>query len=544
MQQQCLFYFKSTRNNYYHFITRSLIRNFHLTFAKIMLINPAIMKKTLRSIPGNILLAVIHLLACTAIANPASAQCLVTAAPVYSHSCSNEYFKDISISGAGVSSTVYMSGIGFCRGTYINDYALQGSTAPGGSTVTLNATRQDGYPAYLSVYIDWNNDGIYETIELAGTMASLTESTAVITYNFTVPATGADTDTNLHMRIMLSEDATGAPCTGTYGQTYDFFLIIGSGCTMPVLTVHPSAHDTVSNCPGSTGVAINASGVGMDGTFTWTPSAGLSTDTGGTVIANPLASTIYTLTGTSTGTCTATYLDTVTIISTGLPADTITVIGPSSSCLGDSIVLTGATGPGYTYTWYYNGIPEHHRSQNFLAMATGSYALVIDAYGCIDTSAAVILTFNSLPAPVVTFNGTTFYTANYYTSYQWYENGMPITGATADSVIATSDGAYNVQVTDTNGCTNTANPYSLSGLGVANIVNTGIAIYPNPANSMINILSPVTVKAVITGIEGEVIIEQNDARYMDISTLPAGLYFIALFDESGNRLAVQRLIKN
>ena len=85
----------------------------------------------------------------------------------------------------------------------------------------------------------------------------------------------------------------------------------------------------------------------------------------------------------------------------------------------------------------------------------------------------------------------------------------------------------------------------LGNLGVNTIKSaSGISIYPNPANSVINIVSGINVKAVLTGIEGGVIMEQNNARKMDISHLSAGIYFIELYDDNGSRIAVQKVIKN
>ena len=486
-------------------------------------------------------------------AHGAMAQCVDTIAPVYSNSCSHDYFESISASGIGVSSTISIGGVTTCAGTDINDFATEGITAPSGTTVTLNIIRQTGYAAYLSVYIDWANTGSYTSGDLAGSMISIPMGTSDTTYSFNVPTTGVVMGTNLHMRLMLSEDMTGAPCTATYGQTYDFFFIAGSGCTVPVLTFNPSSHDTVSNCAGGTGVSITATGAGTGGTFTWAPAAGLSTTTGSTVIANPLTTTvysvtgtsIYTITGTTTGSCSATYLDTVTVISTGMPADTIYYTGPYTFCYGDTAFFTGTTGPGYSYMWFDNGTWIHDTHNHFYATTSGSYSLVINAYGCIDTSAAVVLTVNPLPAPVITFSGTTFYAGNFYTSYQWFDNGTVISGATTDSLMATANGYYNVLVTDTNGCSDTATTYMLGNLGVNTIKSaSGISIYPNPANSVINIVSGINVKAVLTGIEGGVIMEQNNARKMDISHLSAGIYFIELYDDNGSRIAVQKVIKN
>ena len=502
------------------------------------------MKRMVRFTKKNLLLPAISLLVCAASANHASAQCSTGAAPVYSSSCSRDYYEDISASGAGVSSTISISGITACSSTYNDDYATQGITAPGGSVVTMGIARHNGYAAYLTVYVDWNNDGMYATSELAGILHNLTDSTTDTTYAFTIPTSGVVTGTHLHMRLMLSEEATGAPCTATYGQTYDFFLVVGTGCTTPVITFTPSSHDSI--CAGGAGQAITASGAGIGGTFTWSPSTGLSASTGSTVTANPTASTVYTVTGTTTSSCSATYYDTVTIVSGIMGSDTINSVGTDKFCTGDSVLLHGIPGSGYNYQWY-NGstIITHATSEDYEALASGSYTLKISAYGCSVTSPAVVVTVYPLPLPVITATGKLLQVSGSYASYQWYEGGTAITGATHDTVSAYSTGAYTVKVTDTSGCQATSAAHSYSNLGVANTINSaGIEIYPNPASSIIHIAATQAVNAVITSIEGKKITAQNNVHDMDISTLPAGMYFIELYDETGHRLMVQRLIKN
>lgn len=475
----------------------------------------------------------------------ASAQCSVTGTPTFSHSCSVEYYETINATGTGITSTISLVG-GTCSGTttYFNDYTTQGITASTGSSVAVNITRATGYTAYLTIYIDWNNNGIYETTELAGSMVTLSTSTAGATYNFTVPSTGVVTGTNLHMRMMLSEVTTGAPCTGNYGQAYDYYFIVGSGCT-PVLSFAPSSHDTI--CGGESGLNISVTGAGSGGAYTWSPSAGLTASTGSMVNANPLTTTIYSVTGTTSGGCSATYYDTITVLTGAAPVDTVISAGSDKICPGDSVLLNGSTGTGYVYQWFSGGIAiPGATSHSYEAVAGGTYMLQItNSFGCSSSSSAVAVTVYPAPIPVITFNGKVFHTGNFYSSYQWYENGTVITGATTDSLIAHSNGSYTLKVTDSNGCTATTSPFALTGLGVDNITGTqGFEIYPNPAGDVLHIVSPILATTRISSIEGKTILEQNNAREIDIHSLTPGIYFISLFDENGHRLTVRRLIKN
>ena len=76
-------------------------------------------------------------------------------------------------------------------------------------------------------------------------------------------------------------------------------------------------------CPGSSS-PISGSGAS---TYTWAPSTGLSVTTGNYINASPTVTTIYTVTGTSSG-CTNTATVTVTVN----PSPTITIT-PSSAAI-------------------------------------------------------------------------------------------------------------------------------------------------------------------------------------------------------------------
>lgn len=156
-------------------------------------------------------------------------------------------------------------------------------------------------------------------------------------------------------------------------------------------------------------------------------------------------------------------------------------------------------------------------------------------------------TVNPLPAPIVTYNAgdNTFYTDTFYTSYQWYctvQNLIP--GATVYKTAGLYDGNYWVVVTDTNGCTGESALFAYNtAMGVASHNNTLLRIYPNPANQVVYIESTIRVRAEITGIDGKMELRQAGAKEINISTLANGLYFISLYNDIGERLMVQKLIK-
>ena len=179
-----------------------------------------------------------------------------------------------------------------------------------------------------------------------------------------------------------------------------------------------------------------------------------------------------------------------------------------------------------------------------LSGGTAIITYKLPATGCLVSKTFVV---NPLPAAVVTYNGVTntFYTSSFDTAYQWYNTvqGL-IPGATTYSTAALYYGNYWVTVTDTNGCTATSTPYAyVIGMGVPNHNNTVLRIYPNPANEVVYIESGIRVRAVISDVDGKTELVQADAKQLDISKLANGIYFISLYADDGERLIVQKLIK-
>ena len=339
------------------------------------------------------------------ISNRASAQCSTGAGPTFSSSCTSDYYTSITASGTGVTSTIAYSGAS-CVGTYFNYYASQGITAVAGSTVSLNITRCTGYTGYITVYVDWNNNGIYTSgTELAGTMLVLSSGTSAGTYNFTIPTTGLVAGVNLHMRIMLSELSSGAPCTANYGEACDYYINVT--CPPTTITTTPASG---SYCIGSAGVTLTASGAGTGGTYTWSPTSGLSSSTGATVIAAPPATTTYTITGSTSIGCTNTVTATVTANPT--PSTTISASGPLAFCTGGSVTLTAPAGSGYTYQWYNGSIIAGATDINYTATTSGNYTVVIsNSFGCSATSPASVVTVSAIPVITITAGGPTTFCA-------------------------------------------------------------------------------------------------------------------------------------
>ncbi len=84
-----------------------------------------------------------------------------------------------------------------------------------------------------------------------------------------------------------------------------------------------------------------------------------------------------------------------------------------------------------------------------------------------------------------------------FVAYQWKLNGSTISGANTQTYTAVANGAYTVEVTDANGCKGTSNTVNVNGVGIDDLSNLNLTIYPNPATDIITIETDEQV----TGVE-------------------------------------------
>jgi uncharacterized protein YjdB len=230
----------------------------------------------------------------------------------------------------------------------------------------------------------------------------------------------------------------------------------------------------------------------------------------------------------------------------------ITSSGANAFCAGDHVTLSinsgGAVGM-ITYQWAQNGIAiPAATSVSYLATTSGIYTASVTLTGtsgsCMAvTSVPAMLTTFPLPTPIASYDGTTLSTSNTFNSYQWYVNNASIPGATSNTYKPVVNGSYRVRVSDGNGCVNNSLAVDIFSVGVAQVNNAGIAMYPNPVCQLLHIVSSVKVHAQITGVEGRLLIDVRDSKDVDLSKLANGIYMISLYSEIGERLLIQKLIK-
>ncbi|HZY82857.1 MAG TPA: choice-of-anchor tandem repeat GloVer-containing protein [Cyclobacteriaceae bacterium] len=118
---------------------------------------------------------------------------------------------------------------------------------------------------------------------------------------------------------------------------------------------------------------------------------------------------------------------------------------PKPTITTNEYVLTSSASTGNQ--WYnYGAAIDGATGQTFTATASGSYTVRVTSGGCESlTSKNVLIDFCTSPAkPTVSVSETNVLTSSASSGNQWYKDGNPIDGATAQTYTPTVSGSYTV----------------------------------------------------------------------------------------------------
>ena len=243
--------------------------------------------------------------------------------------------------------------------------------------------------------------------------------------------------------------------------TITLTVVDSNGCSATSSTVQVVEHNVPSLqitssastdiCPGQSAV-LQASG-GFTA-YQWSNGANNQS----IVVTTPGT---YTVTGTTSTGCIATSSALPVNVLTP-PIAAITNSGNNALCPGESVTLQ-ATNGNYSYTWNTGDT-----NQSIQVNSAGSYYCVVKGpNGCQATSNYINVTQSQIVTPVVISSNTLEFCSNQtntltapagYSTYLWN------TGATLPSISASSSGQYSVTVTNSDGCSATSAPLTITVL--------------------------------------------------------------------------------
>ncbi len=300
-----------------------------------------------------------------------------------------------------------------------------------------------------------------------------------------------------------------------------------------------------TRCVSPSTVTLTATG-GSDGDYNWYDVA-----TGGLVLGvngsfttpSIIATTTYyvSIEDTFCESARAPVVATISLLSKpALTSSEPIVSGGIDICDGENCTLNAPNGFAF-YTW-----STGETTQQITVSTTDTYSVIVeDAGGCVSPASDPInVTVNAFPAADITVNGEQL-TASPGDTYQWYQNGDEVTGATSHSFEYNilEYGLYLVEVTD-NGCTSTSAPFEYL-ITDAEHFNSELKLYPNPVEKILftEYQPPYTIT--IINASGMIVGEMNSntrGTSIDLSCFASGIYFIQLKNEKG--ISYHRIAKN
>jgi PKD repeat protein len=231
-------------------------------------------------------------------------------------------------------------------------------------------------------------------------------------------------------------------------------------------------------------------------------------------------------------------------------------------CEGTQVELV-VTNPNsdYTYQWKRSGVAIEDANQASYQgrLPEGDYTVVAGTGNCGTTSETLILKNKPGPEkPKIFARGPNVWLLicdnTTATEYKWYYNNELIPGAKISQYVARQNlGEYYVEVNEGGECTTPSDvitiPTANSGNGKAGIADETITLYPNPAESKVNVklenLLPGNVDVELTNSLGYIVARyqfENSAGFdMDLSEMPAGVYFCKIFYEDG--VVIKKIMK-
>ena len=143
----------------------------------------------------------------------------------------------------------------------------------------------------------------------------------------------------------------------------------------------------------------------------------------------------------------------------------ITAGGPVSFCDGGSVKLSTAVSGGVQ--WFNNNSAiSGATGSDYIAVASGSYSVIVNNAGICGLSDTVRVTELNNPLPEINWNDeltfcdgdSVILSTSNTASLQWYKNGNSINGQTGTAYVANSSGTYSVVATNSSGCIGSSSP--------------------------------------------------------------------------------------
>lgn len=253
--------------------------------------------------------------------------------------------------------------------------------------------------------------------------------------------------------------------------------------------------------------------------------------------------------------CPAPQRTAVATSATNLPTVAVTSDGSTTICRGAGVNLIASASSALSYQWLLNGQPISGAiSSGYRASSEGSYLVQISGSCAPASSSAVQIFVREVQLPTLTVNGLSLQSSATI-SNQWLLNGVPITGATSQSLVASQTGRYAVRG-NVNGCGEAISAEVLiTILANEDPALASVQAFPNPTTNRVTVRltaqprqKPPTVQLVtLTGSLVHKNLMQREQEFfiyeLDLRSQSPGTFFVVIQGDDGLKPTVIRIIK-
>jgi len=358
-------------------------------------------------------------------------------------------------------------------GSYV--WIESGSILGGQTTNTIGATTQGTYSAIVTV------NGCSDTSNTATIQVGAPITPTIVASSPTICGGQSDTlNVGAGYTTYTWGNSLGATqsIVVTTGGTYDITVANGTCTGSASITINQGTAPTAPTISVTAGSNIICGNDSVTLTSS-SPTGNVWSNSAITQSITEYSSGIFTVSLTNgCGTATSAPDTVVKVANPGVS------LGPDTgACAGTPLVLSASTSQGSSIVWS-NG------PTTLLDTVTtaGEYYATVSYFGCTATD-SVGVTFDAAPPATFTHSNDTLLAAAGGISYQWYQDGTAIPGATGSMLILTTTGTHNYKVAVTNGyCTVVSTVQQVTWTGISEISqNLSTRIFPNPTNNEVTI---------------------------------------------------------
>lgn len=222
--------------------------------------------------------------------------------------------------------------------------------------------------------------------------------------------------------------------------------------------------------------------------------------------------------------------------------DAGSITGATTVCVGSTINLSDTALSG---VWSASNTNASVAAGTVTGVAAGASIIrYIITNSCGADTASTPITIKATPTPVITVTGHVLSTTSTYITYQWELGGATIAGATNATYTYTVNGTYTVKVTDTSGCAGTSAAMNIINVGIDEVSSSrNVMIVPNPTTDEVAVIGSTIEPSFIRVYNtiGQEMKKAENVMQLSIAELPAGMYFIRLYNSAGH-LTYQQIV--